>query len=66
MLSLGTMWAEAKVQEVLRLLREAGRLDMVREVATQALCPVRRAASGVYEWDVQIISDVAGGAGFGI
>ncbi|KAJ1106306.1 hypothetical protein NDU88_003707 [Pleurodeles waltl] len=41
------MAAEAKVQEVLRLLTEAGRMDLVRAEAAGAPRPARRAASRV-------------------
>ncbi|KAJ1157239.1 hypothetical protein NDU88_009954 [Pleurodeles waltl] len=41
------MASDAKVQEALRLLWEAGRLDMVREEALHAPHPVQRAVSGV-------------------
>ncbi|KAJ1091297.1 hypothetical protein NDU88_004424 [Pleurodeles waltl] len=41
------MAAEAKVQEALRLLQEAGRLDLVRAEVVGALWPARRAANGV-------------------
>ncbi|KAJ1127319.1 hypothetical protein NDU88_005722 [Pleurodeles waltl] len=41
------MAAEAKVQQALRLLEEAGRLDLRRSEAAEAARPVRRAASGV-------------------
>ncbi|KAJ1207491.1 hypothetical protein NDU88_002882 [Pleurodeles waltl] len=41
------MSVEKKVQEALRLLKEAGCLDMVREEALGPLWPARRAASGM-------------------
>ncbi|KAJ1090727.1 hypothetical protein NDU88_003856 [Pleurodeles waltl] len=41
------MAAEGKVQQALRLLEEAGRLDLVRPGAAAAARPVRKAASGV-------------------
>ncbi|KAJ1125411.1 hypothetical protein NDU88_003843 [Pleurodeles waltl] len=41
------MSADAKVQEVLRLLREAGHLDMVREKVLHAPIPARKALSSV-------------------
>ncbi|KAJ1137379.1 hypothetical protein NDU88_003788 [Pleurodeles waltl] len=41
------MVVDAKVQEALRLLREAGRQDLVREEVIQASHPARRAAGGV-------------------
>ncbi|KAJ1128486.1 hypothetical protein NDU88_006864 [Pleurodeles waltl] len=41
------MAAEAKVQQELRLLEEAGCLDLVRPGAAADACPVRKAASSV-------------------
>ncbi|KAJ1188194.1 hypothetical protein NDU88_004957 [Pleurodeles waltl] len=41
------MAGEAKVQEALRLLEEAGRMDLVRVEAVVASRPARRAVSGV-------------------
>ncbi|KAJ1123423.1 hypothetical protein NDU88_001892 [Pleurodeles waltl] len=41
------MAAEVKVQQALRLLEEAGRLDLVRPGAAAAAWPARKAASGV-------------------
>ncbi|KAJ1216731.1 hypothetical protein NDU88_004330 [Pleurodeles waltl] len=41
------MAVEAKVQQALRLLEEAGRQDLVRPEAAPAARPTRRAASGV-------------------
>ncbi|KAJ1157478.1 hypothetical protein NDU88_010190 [Pleurodeles waltl] len=41
------MAAEAKVQQALLLLEEAGRLDLVRPGAALATRPMRKAASGV-------------------
>ncbi|KAJ1112552.1 hypothetical protein NDU88_000814 [Pleurodeles waltl] len=42
-----SMAAEGKVQQALRLLEEAGRLDLVRPGAAVAARPVWKTASGV-------------------